>query len=50
MDFNASHRILPVFVFDVSDSEEAMLLSGGAQAVAFPDMVVAVGGSCACQL
>uniref|UniRef100_A0A7S0RHP8 DUF7906 domain-containing protein n=1 Tax=Chlamydomonas leiostraca TaxID=1034604 RepID=A0A7S0RHP8_9CHLO len=37
-----ARHVLPVFVFDVSDSDEPLLLSDGQQAAAFPDMVLAV--------
>ncbi|GIL88964.1 hypothetical protein Vretimale_16242 [Volvox reticuliferus] len=37
-----THDTLPVFLFDLSMKDEALLLDGALQAAAFPDMVVAV--------
>ncbi|KAJ9511357.1 hypothetical protein QJQ45_029760 [Haematococcus lacustris] len=42
IDLDSSHRVLPVFLFHTSDTEQPLLLSEGQQAAAYPDMVIAV--------
>lgn len=45
IDHNARHQVLPVFVYDVGEVGQPLLLSDGAKVAAFPNMVVAVSGT-----